>query len=117
MIRIGHSTRSSVVSNEKRERGQRQASSSGDTRCRSVCLSPPTAPYTTLRRSGARPGTSPAPVTFHTPRSTSMEDGAARDLALVDAVLRGDSAAFGEIVGRFQRLVASVAWRYGVSRD
>ena len=46
-----------------------------------------------------------------------MEDGAARDLALVDAVLRGDSAAFGEIVGRFQRLVASVAWRYGVQRD
>jgi RNA polymerase sigma factor (sigma-70 family) len=46
-----------------------------------------------------------------------MEDGAARDLALVDAVLGGDSAAFGEIVGRFQRLVASVAWRYGVARD
>jgi len=46
-----------------------------------------------------------------------MEDGAAADLALVEAVLRGDSAAFGELVARFQRLVASVAWRYGVSRD
>ncbi len=46
-----------------------------------------------------------------------MEDGAAADLALVERVLRGDTAAFGVLVERFQRLVASVAWRYGVRRD
>jgi RNA polymerase sigma-70 factor (ECF subfamily) len=46
-----------------------------------------------------------------------MADGEALDLALVEAVLRGDSAAFGTLVGRFERLVASVAWRYGVPRD
>jgi RNA polymerase sigma-70 factor (ECF subfamily) len=46
-----------------------------------------------------------------------MEDGAASDLALVERALRGEAAAFGDLVARFQRLVASVAWRYGVPRD
>jgi len=46
-----------------------------------------------------------------------MEDRATPDLALVERALAGESAAFGELVGRFQRLVASIAWRYGVPRN
>ena len=46
-----------------------------------------------------------------------MEDPAGPDRALVESVLAGDRSAFAEIVARYQRLVASVAWRYGVRRD
>ena len=43
-----------------------------------------------------------------------MEDRPTQDLDLVDSILRGNTAAFGTIVERYQRLVGSVAWRYGV---
>lgn len=46
-----------------------------------------------------------------------MEDRSARDSSLVDAILRGNRSAFGELVARYQRLVASVIWRYGVGRS
>ena len=45
-----------------------------------------------------------------------MEDRATQDHGLVASTLRGDRQAFGELVVRYQRLVASVAWRYGVGR-
>ena len=46
-----------------------------------------------------------------------MEDQAAQDRILVRAVLGGNSGAFGELVARYQKLVASVAWRYGTRRE
>lgn len=46
-----------------------------------------------------------------------MEDPAARDLRAIGAVLGGESAAFGELVTRYQKLVASIAWRYGTRRE
>jgi len=46
-----------------------------------------------------------------------MEDRQARDDLLTRSVLQGDHAAFGEIVNRYQNMVAAVAWRYGVHRD
>jgi RNA polymerase sigma-70 factor (ECF subfamily) len=46
-----------------------------------------------------------------------VEDQAAQDRILVRAVLGGDAGAFAELVARYQRLVASVAWRYGVRRE
>jgi RNA polymerase sigma-70 factor (ECF subfamily) len=45
-----------------------------------------------------------------------MEDRATQDLSLVDSTLRGDRQAFGGLVARYQRLVASVAWRYGIGQ-
>jgi len=45
-----------------------------------------------------------------------LEDRAARDLTVVRAVLAGDGQAYAEIVAQYQRLVASIAWRHGVSR-
>ena len=45
-----------------------------------------------------------------------MEDRATQDHGLVDSTLRGDRQAFGELVARYQRLVASVAWRYGIGQ-
>lgn len=45
-----------------------------------------------------------------------MEDRATQDHGLVDSTLRGDRQAFGELVERYQRLVASVAWRYGIGQ-
>ncbi len=46
-----------------------------------------------------------------------MGDRAAQDPDVVRAVLRGDRDAFGELVSRYQKLVASVAWRYGTRRE
>jgi RNA polymerase sigma-70 factor (ECF subfamily) len=46
-----------------------------------------------------------------------MEDRAAQDQEVVRAVLRGDRDAFGGLVTRYQKLVASVAWRYGTRRE
>lgn len=46
-----------------------------------------------------------------------MEDRAAQDERIVRDVLRGDHDAFARIVARYQRLVAGVAWRYGVRRE
>jgi RNA polymerase sigma-70 factor (ECF subfamily) len=46
-----------------------------------------------------------------------MEERASQDLHLVQASLAGDQAAFGRLVERYQKLVASIAWRYGVRRD
>jgi len=46
-----------------------------------------------------------------------VEDQAAQDRILVRAVLGGDAGAFGDLVARYQKLVASVAWRYGVRRE
>ena len=46
-----------------------------------------------------------------------MEDQAAQDRILVRAVLGGDAGAFGDLVARYQKLVTSVAWRYGVQRE
>jgi RNA polymerase sigma-70 factor (ECF subfamily) len=43
-----------------------------------------------------------------------VEDRAAQDQRLVRAVLQGDRQAFAGLVARYQKLVASVAWRYGV---
>ncbi|MDH3628883.1 MAG: sigma-70 family RNA polymerase sigma factor [Acidobacteriota bacterium] len=42
-----------------------------------------------------------------------MTDRTARDHRLVERVRQGDHDAFGTLVGHYQRLVASVAWRYG----
>ena len=46
-----------------------------------------------------------------------MDDRAAQDQRVVQAVLAGDRNAFGELVTRYQKLVASVAWRYGVGQE
>lgn len=46
-----------------------------------------------------------------------MEDRQAEDQGVVDAVLEGDRQAYADLVTRYQNLVASVAWRYGVHRD
>ena len=46
-----------------------------------------------------------------------MEDRAEQDPRLAERVLQGDTQAFGELMGRYQRLVASVAWRYGVPQQ
>jgi RNA polymerase sigma-70 factor (ECF subfamily) len=46
-----------------------------------------------------------------------MEDRAAQDQRVVRAVLRGDRDAFGGLVARYQKLVASVAWRYGIPQQ
>lgn len=46
-----------------------------------------------------------------------MGDRATQDRRLVEAVLHGDDAAYGELVQRYQNMVGSVAWRYGARRD
>ena len=46
-----------------------------------------------------------------------MRDRAAEDLQVVRAVLEGDREAFTGLVTRYQKLIASVAWRYGVRRE
>jgi len=46
-----------------------------------------------------------------------VDDRAAEDQRVVHAVLQGDRRVFGELVTRYQRLIASVAWRYGVRQD
>jgi RNA polymerase sigma-70 factor (ECF subfamily) len=40
-----------------------------------------------------------------------------RDQAAVEAARSGDQEAFGELVRRYQGLVAGVAWRYGTRRE
>ena len=40
-----------------------------------------------------------------------MDDRAAQDQKVVRAVLAGDRNAFADLVTRYQKLVASVAWR------
>ncbi|ANM31922.1 hypothetical protein ABI59_23690 [Acidobacteria bacterium Mor1] len=46
-----------------------------------------------------------------------MEEGSAPDQQLIEAVLGGDTEAFSELVRRYQRMVGSVAWRYGIRRE
>ena len=46
-----------------------------------------------------------------------MDDRAAQDQEVVRAVLKGDRNAFGSLVARHQKLVASAAWRYGVRQE
>ncbi len=46
-----------------------------------------------------------------------MQDRADQDQRLVRAVLDGDQEAFSRLVGRYQRMVAGVAWRYGAGAD
>jgi RNA polymerase sigma-70 factor (ECF subfamily) len=46
-----------------------------------------------------------------------MADLPAEDHRIVEAVLGGSQEAFGDLVGRYQNLVAGVAWRYGAPRD
>jgi RNA polymerase sigma-70 factor (ECF subfamily) len=46
-----------------------------------------------------------------------MEDRPAEDSRLVEAVLGGDGRAFGTLIGRYQGLVAGVAWRFGIRRE
>ncbi|HKQ62762.1 MAG TPA: sigma-70 family RNA polymerase sigma factor [Candidatus Polarisedimenticolaceae bacterium] len=46
-----------------------------------------------------------------------MEDRAAQEQRLAAAALAGDADAFGQLVERYQRLVASIAWRYGLRRE
>jgi len=46
-----------------------------------------------------------------------VDDRTAEDRRIVDAVLQGDRAAFGRLVARYQRMIAGVAWRYGVPAE
>ncbi len=46
-----------------------------------------------------------------------MDNRQDRDLALIERTLGGDAEAFGELVERYQGMVASVAWRFGTPRD
>jgi RNA polymerase sigma-70 factor (ECF subfamily) len=46
-----------------------------------------------------------------------LDDRAAEDRQVVDAVLRGEREAFGQLVARYQRMIAGVAWRYGVRAE
>ena len=46
-----------------------------------------------------------------------MEDRADLDRQLVASALAGNPEAFGDLVSRYQNLVAGVAWRYGVRRE
>ncbi|NIM00757.1 MAG: RNA polymerase sigma factor RpoE, partial [Acidobacteria bacterium] len=46
-----------------------------------------------------------------------MRDRADQDQRLVRKVLEGDREAFGQLVARYQRMVAGVAWRYGAGAD
>ncbi len=46
-----------------------------------------------------------------------MEDRANEDRQLVQSVLDGDSQAYAGIVTRYQKMIASVAWRYGARRE
>ncbi len=46
-----------------------------------------------------------------------VDDRAAEDQRIVRAVLKGDRNAFGSLVARHQKLVASAAWRYGVRQE
>ena len=46
-----------------------------------------------------------------------MEERATQDLHLVRAALAGDQRAFETLVERYQKLVASIAWRYGIRRE
>jgi len=46
-----------------------------------------------------------------------MEDRASQDLRLVRSILEGDKGAFERLVADYQKLVASVAWRYGVRQE
>ena len=46
-----------------------------------------------------------------------MGDRKAQDQRLVETVLHGDDDAYGELVERYQRMVGSVAWRYGTPRQ
>ncbi len=46
-----------------------------------------------------------------------MEDRPEQDHRLAQEALRGDQEAFRALVARYQRLVASVAWRFGVRSE
>jgi RNA polymerase sigma-70 factor (ECF subfamily) len=46
-----------------------------------------------------------------------VDDRAVADQRVVEAVLGGDQRAFATLVTGYQRMVASVAWRYGVGRE
>lgn len=46
-----------------------------------------------------------------------MDDRAAEDQRVVQAVLAGHRQAFGELVVRYQRMIAGIAWRYGVRQE
>jgi RNA polymerase sigma-70 factor (ECF subfamily) len=46
-----------------------------------------------------------------------MEDRSAQDQRLVRSILQGDQKPFGLLVGRYEKLVAGVAWRYGARSE
>lgn len=46
-----------------------------------------------------------------------MGDREIPDDRLVESILHGNREVFGQLVTRYQNLVAGVAWRYGVRRD
>jgi RNA polymerase sigma-70 factor (ECF subfamily) len=46
-----------------------------------------------------------------------VDDRAVADQRVVEAVLGGDQQAFASLVTGYQRMVASVAWRYGVGHE
>ena len=46
-----------------------------------------------------------------------MEDRSAQDQRLVRSILQGDQESFGLLVGRYEKLVAGVAWRYGTRSE
>ncbi|GAB4374022.1 MAG: RNA polymerase sigma factor RpoE [Acidobacteriota bacterium] len=46
-----------------------------------------------------------------------MDDRQGQDLVLIERALAGDAEAFGDLVSRYQNMVASVAWRFGTPRD
>ncbi len=46
-----------------------------------------------------------------------MEDRAAQDQRAIDAVLQGETGAFEELLTRYQKMVAGIAWRFGFRRE
>jgi RNA polymerase sigma-70 factor (ECF subfamily) len=51
------------------------------------------------------------------PQKGVMEVRSDQDQRLTRRVLEGDSEAFGGLVSSYQRMVASVAWRYGIHQQ
>jgi RNA polymerase sigma-70 factor (ECF subfamily) len=54
---------------------------------------------------------------FHIENGGALGEQTTRDLDNVKAVFGGCSEAFGEIVSRYQGMVAGIAWRYGIPAD
>lgn len=57
------------------------------------------------------------PEAYHPMRDREPMAASEADRAAVEAVRNGDREAFRGLVERYQRLVASIAWRFGVRAD